>query len=360
MKKLKIITVQPSDLYFSWSNRVFLHNLRKYGLSEKAEILIFIPHGRSEVDYSWKELWNDYPETKFFVYHDEDNLTGTQIKDYNYIPLLRPYTLIKHFKAYPELSECTIYYTDADTCFTQYPSFLFGDMIQDDINYYSFCGNRETGYNYQNVTYLDSKVTDVLPEKLEEYKKIDVVQGMLDIFGLKREFAEENNMKFGGCQYLFKGITSDFWQAIYSGCIYLKRYLGSVNRLYFASEDKGFQSWCSDLWSIQFNLWRLGMKCDTVPILDFAWATDPIEKWEKHIIYHDAGAGHGSIAYIEGSEQFLFFKRKQSYINNENTPFDEDLSFVSPHYCSYNYVREIEQAAPIKEEVKKLEMITFP
>lgn len=342
-KELHIISVTPSDMYFWWSTRVWLYNLRKYGYSDRARVLVWTPNDRMYIGPhpTWKELEKEYPEAKFFFYNDEVNLINGHIKDINYIPLLRPHVLERHFVQFPELVEGAIYYCDSDTCFMKEPTFL--EQYKDDnICYLSYTGNRSIDYNYQNVTYLDGKINDVKPDMLETYKQIDVVGGMLNIFGLQRELAEQKNNAFGGAQYYLKNIDHTFWRGVYNGIIYLRKYLTmNINRAFFESEDKGFQSWCSDMWSIQFNLWRLNKEDATPPEMDFIWATDPIEKWGTTSIYHDAGAGFGSIAYIDGSEQFLFFKRKMEYVNNIKTPFDDDLSFVSNKYCSYNYVKEI-------------------
>lgn len=320
---------------------MFLTNLRKYELSSKARVLVLIPYDRIRIGPhpTWFELQEDFKESKFFFYNGTEGL-AKHINTYNYIPLLRPYLLDKHFTEFPELGEHTIYYSDVDTCFTKDPEFLRGPMVQDDTTYYSYTGAREIKYNYQNVTYFDGKVKDVMPEKLEQYKTIDVLQGILDIFELKREFAEAHNEQFGGVQYLFKNIDGKFWKAVYAGCIYIKNYLRNINRIYFESEDKGFQSWCADLWSINFNLWRLGQDQQTPTELDFCWATDLIEKWDKLNIYHDAGA---STRAIEPGH-YLFNKRDPKYINNLVTPFQEDLSWVSQKYCGGNYVKIINEA----------------
>jgi hypothetical protein len=346
VKQLHIIAVQPDDLLYWWELRVWLTNLRKYNLSNRARVLLWTPSDRLKFERHprWAELEKLFPETKFFYYEDIEDSLNTLIRPYNYIPLLRPITLEKHFREYPELTNDTIYYTDCDTVFTKDPLFLKGEWIQDDITRMSYTGKKETGYNYQNGVYIDGKIKDVLPKRLEQYNKIDVLQEMLDIFGLKRGFIEEQNQNFGGVQYLLKGVTPEFWKAVLSGCIYIRRYLTSINRRFFESEDKGIQSWCADLWSIQFNLWKLGIKSETPIEMSFAWATDPIADWDKYTIYHDAGASKGPIITDDKKEHYLFNKRAHQYINNISTPFEEDLSNVSNRFCSYNYVQCINEA----------------
>jgi hypothetical protein len=117
--------------------------------------------------------------------------------------------------------------------------------------------------------------------------------------------------------------------------------------MYFESEDKGFQVWCADMWSVLYNLWKRDYKTECPPEMDFCWATDPIEKWDRVQIYHDAGASTRPIK--EG--HMLFHKRDSDYINNQATPFEKDLSFVSSEYCSKNYVREIDEADFMRQPV---------
>lgn len=119
--------------------------------------------------------------------------------------------------------------------------------------------------------------------------------------------------------------------------------LRSVNRRFFENENKGFQSWCADMWSILFTLWKREQKTFCPWQMDFCWATDPIGKWDQVQIYHDAGATSRNV-----NNAILFHKREAKYINNLGTPFEDDLSDVSKDYCSSNYVKEIIEAVPYK------------
>ena len=97
--------------------------------------------------------------------------------------------------------------------------------------------------------------------------------------------------------------------------------------------------------------------------MDFSWATDKIDRWEKHSIYHDAGV-QDDRWYKEGDKYYTLFSkrgRKQwvqepdglktycSYTHPwdhpllEN-PFEQDFSNVDPRYCSINYVKELKEA----------------
>lgn len=343
MKELRIITAQPNDLYFCWQLRVQLHNLRKHGLSDKYTALIWHHDNRANKEVffdEWNQLINDYPEAEFVTYEDTTGELSRLIKMMNYIPLLRPWLLSKYFSERPELKYRAILYIDSDVVFTKKPN--FDSLIADDVCYLS------DTRSYIAASYFDSKEKDVLPEKLEEYKQIDVLDELMKEFGLSRLTAESREEGSGGAQYLLKNIDAAFWQNVFQGCIKVLMNLRSVNRRFFENENKGFQSWCADMWSILFNLWaREGISETRCPWeMDFCWATDPIGKWDQVQIYHDAGATSRN-----HDNAILFHKREHKYINNISTPFEDDLSDVSENHCSKNYVKEIVEAAPKQVKV---------
>lgn len=350
MRELNIITCQPNDRYFCWQVRVQLYNLRKYGLSDKYTALIWTHNNRLGGEIfvkDWNDLKADFPEATFVEFSDHSGELHRLIKMLNYIPLLRPWLLSEYFSKHPDLKEKAILYMDSDVIFTKKPD--FSKLLDDDICYLS------DTKSYIAASYFDSKIKDVLSDKLDEYKEVDVLDNLLKEFGLSRTTAQENEHGSGGAQYLLKNIDAGFWQCVFEGCIKVKLNLKNVNEKFFASEDKGFQSWCADMWSVLFTLWRRGQKTECPPEMDFCWATDPIEKWGKVQIYHDAGA---HTREIRPGHQ-LFLKREQKYIDNVSTPFEDDLSFVSNGYCSKNYVKEVQEAG-LGLRLSKYSIISAP
>lgn len=344
-----IISVQPDDLQFYWQLKTQLYNFRKYGLSKYYRILLFTPYGR-QPNLMFHKLSEEYPEASFFYYMDIDNHCSHLMKAFNYIPILRPWTLEKHFKAYPELEKKTILYLDSDVIFTQKPP--LSAFISDNICYLSYTGDSSRKDNYLSAAYFDKKLKDVLPRKVEAYKKIDVLDDTAKLIGINRQVCETNEAHTGGAQYILKGINHKFWADVIDGCMLIRTHLTSVNQKYFESEDKGFQSWCADMWAVLWNLWKRGKETRCPKELDFAWATDRIEKWNEVYIYHDAGAIHKPLQ-IDGEDHWVFNKRGQrifingeymflrNYTDNQRSPIQDDLSWVSPKLCSYNYVQEL-------------------
>lgn len=346
VKELVFVLAQPDDSVFLWQMEVQINNFRKFGLSDKMRYLMFLPHDR--LIQGWnpkaKELQIKYPEVKFFWYEDKENILDNYIVPYQYIPLLRPYILALHFKKFPELKDKAIFYMDTDVVFTKNPDFI--DKLKDD----DVCYLSDT-ISYIGAAYWDSKQHDVMPSMLDQYRKIDPLQFCTKQLGISREIAMSNEKGSGGAQYLLKNIDHNFWLDVFRGCLNIRATLsyhvkGSINNEYFESENKGFQSWCADMWSVLWNLWKRGITTSCPKEMDFAWATDKIDKWDKVYIYHDAGATGAPLVDENGRAHMLFYKRKLDYVNNKITPFDDGMYVLtSPEYCSFKYCEEIGETA---------------
>lgn len=279
-RELKFICAQPDDNYYVWQVHLWLENLRNLGHSDKAIVLIFTPLNREQQFERWKKVTDLYPEVEFNFYKDrqEDNVTSLLGI---YIPILRPYMLWRYFKDHPERSADAIFYYDSDVLLTE--RFNIDAHLEDDINYIS------DARSYINASYFDSKTRDVKPDKLEEYKSRDILAEVTSLIGITREICEEHNEHSGGAQYLLKNMDAAFWSKMMNDTILIRTYLQKINREFFESESKGFQSWCADMWALLWNLWLREVEVKVIPEMDFAWAPDPISKLDTHTIYHNAG-----------------------------------------------------------------------
>lgn len=305
MKDLVFLQSCPDDNYFIWQTHLWLESLQNIGQSHKAISCIFVPNDRKERNPKWDELIKLYPKSEFFFTRDDKNEIGNVLGIY--IPILRPFVISKYFELHPEMKEKAIFYCDADIIFTD--KFDVTKYIDDDICYLS------DTKSYINASYFDSKIKDVKPEKLEQYKKGDVLGQITKAVGISREIAEKNNEHSGGAQYLLKNIDADFWKKVKRDCLLIRQYLLNTNRTFFESENKGFQSWAADMWAVLWNLWLREQETRIVPEMDFAWSTDNISKLEKVGILHNAGVSgdfHGDVP--------MFYKGK--YHNNTD-PFDD-------------------------------------
>lgn len=328
-KKPIIIFVNPIDKFFIWQNHLYIESCIEAGFDEeRIHVLLYVPKGRDKNLSEWKKLQDLYPKVQFFFYEDK----GVQQYLGLYIPILRPHCLWQHFEAHPELKDETILYTDTDILWIE--GLDIAKYFDDDCCYIS------DAKSYLNVDYFNSKIRDVLPEKLEEYKKRDVVKELCDIVGIDKQVAIDNNHNTGGVQYILKNVDADFWKKIETDILAIRRHLLAVNKEFFANENKGYQSWCSDLFSLQYNLWKKGC-CKVVKEMAFLWCHDSRDRMNTVKIYHNAGATN------EGTKEFpIFYKGK--YHRGENPFIDPQLDVIlnneeSKKHCTWYYVKKMDE-----------------
>lgn len=329
MKELKFMTACPDDTYYTWQVHLWLESLKEIGHSNKAIILLFIPKGRVQ-NPKWEQIIKLYPEAEFNFIRDEGNDDLSSLIKV-YIPVLRPYVMWKYFKANPSFKDKAIFYCDSDILFTK--DFNIDKFINDDVCYVSDTNS------YVSVTYFDSKIKDVIPEKLEEYKKRDILSELGSLIGIDRATAEKYKNDSGGAQYLLKNTDYFFWSKVMNDCIIIRKYLQKVNKEFFKDENSGFQSWCADMWAVLWNIWLRDMDSKVVSELDFTWATDPIIKLETNTIFHNAG--------ITGTEMngYPCFYKGKYHLGSDPTQ-DPHLDKILSHpesqkYCTWFYTKKL-------------------
>jgi len=329
MKDLKYVCVQPDDRYYTWQVHMWLESLKNRRESDKAIVLIFTPKDR-QLNKNWKQVTDLYPEAEFHFYKDEHSVSSLLGV---YIPVLRPYTLWRHWKENPSLSDKAIFYCDSDVLFTE--EFDIQKYIDDDVCYLS------DTQSYIGASYFDSKVKDVLPDKLEEYKTRDILAEIGSVIGISRKEAEEKDKDSGGAQYLLKNIDAAFWNKVINDCILIRSYLQKINKEFFENENKGFQSWCADMWAVLWNLWVRQKEVKVIDEMGFSWAPDPVEKLKTHPILHNAG-----IVATQMNEYSCFYKGK--YHANGDPTKDPHLDVVlndekSKPHCTWYYANELKK-----------------
>ena len=328
MKDLKFICAQPDDTYYTWQVHAWMESLKQLGHSDKAIVLIFTPFFRDK-NPKWQQIINLYPEAEFVFYKDEKNEISSRLS--TYIPVLRPWCLMHYFNEHPEMKEKAVFYCDSDVIFTD--KFDLTKFIEDDVIYLSDTNS------YINASYFDSKIKDVLPEKLEEYKTLDILAQLTSLIGLDRATCESHNLHSGGAQYFLKNIDAKFWKKVTNDCLIIRTYLQGINKKFFKDENTGFQSWCADMWAVLWNLWMRNQETKVVPELEFSWASDSISKLERTTIYHNAGiVGDHANGYP------AFYKGKY---HTGSDPFkDPHLQTVlnseeSKKYCTHYYTQKL-------------------
>jgi hypothetical protein len=303
-KELRFICSQPDDSYYIWQVHLWLESLKNLGQSDKATVLIFTPSFRVRNE-NWKDLVELYPESEFVFYKDEDGSITNLIRIY--IPIIRPYSLMRYFNDNPDMKNKAVFYCDSDVIFTE--QFNIDAYLDDDVCYLSDTNS------YINARYFDSKKHDVKADKLAEYEKRDILQEITTATGISREIAEKYNEHSGGAQYLLKNIDGAFWEKVLNDCITIRVFLREVNDTYFENENKGFQSWCADMWAVLWNVWYRKQETVVIKELEFAWSSDSIKKLDRVGILHNAGIVSNSQGDIP-----TFYK---GYYHNGKNPFDD-------------------------------------
>lgn len=327
MRDLKFIHSVPDDDYYIWQTHLWLESLKELDKSKDAINLVFTPNFR-EFNKKWYKLQELYPESEFFFYKDTDNISkllGT------YIPITRPYMLMKYWEVHPEMKEKAVFYCDCDILFTD--KFNIDKYLDDDVCYLS------DTVSYIGSDYFDSKEKDVIPSKLEKYKERDILNEACELFGINREIAVKHNKDSGGAQYLLKNVDSNFWSDVITGCIRIRLHLQKVNKEFFESENKGFQSWCADMWSVLYTLLRDKHPIKVVPEMNFAWSSDNISKMENIGILHNAGI----VGQLQGDIPVFY---KGTYHQGKDPFTDPHLEFVynnesSKSLCNHYYVSKM-------------------
>lgn len=356
-KQLHFISCVEDIERFRWEQLVQLFSAKKYGLSDKFRVIVFQPVYRSiHFSEKWKEIEKLFPETKFFYYNDPKGSVTDLMVNYNYHNVHRLCSLERHFKEHPELEKVTTFYLDSDVIFTQKPD--IEQYIQDDVNYLSDVRT------YMNEEYLSGKVAEVKEDKIEEWIEAKIVEKAAKIADLTIEDIRAKNKNTGGAQYILKNMTSKFFSECINICLGVRTLFQGVNQYFFPGEmpldreNKGIQSYCADMWAIQWNLWRHKLPSETPKWMDFAWATDRIEKLEEVFLLHNAGIVNDegiritenlkSVKDEEGKsvvvEAKAFFKN-----NYQNKNVFEDIENIqaivddenSQKYCTSVYAQEI-------------------
>jgi hypothetical protein len=310
MKNLRYVCVQPRLSYYAWQVEVMINNFIKHGIDpNNIDILVaWNPNDVTSLPTTiemWDKLVSHYNNIRFFFYED------TRQQPIHYISSVRPNILKQHWLAHPELEDEAIFYHDCDIVFTKSPNFYY--HLLDNIWYLSNTNS------YINYDYITSKGQDV-------YDK------MCEIVGIDPLIPKLMNSNSGGAQYILKNIDYTFWDKVEKDSEQLFFQISQLNSLKKQADPEyhELQIWCADMWAVLWNGWLRGNETKVIPELEFTWATDDIKRWDKNLIYHNAGATCGCGG--------LFFKS----LYMEVLPYNMVDNFNKEKAC-YNYFLEVQE-----------------
>lgn len=341
MKELHIITVVPGQLCFAWECEVLINSLRDKKLSDNLSILIEKETSEEYINY-WRKMQSTYEEVHFSFWSTKnvENLKKS------YLPIIRPNILKQYFKYHTYLEDACIFYIDSDILINE--NINFAKFSQDNINY---CSKT----NYIGAKYFESKKKDVVFFKQKQYEKIDTLGELCKRIGIDKKIVIDNEENTGGCQYLLKNIDSNFWASVEEDTMKIRLFLQTINSDFFLNENQGFQSWCSDMWAVLWNIWKKNGKTKCPSELDFSWYPTPIEEWDNFPIYHNAGTtGH----WLDKEKtKKCFNKSDPRFRMNIWTPFDDiDFGEIAQEFCGYKYfeyIKSIKNPVCVTNGIKK-------
>lgn len=273
-----------------------INNFIKNGINPNDIEIVSSYYG--SISDKWRKLANRYNTVRFFFY------TDTRIKS-SYISSIRPHLLHKHWLKFPELEKETIFYHDCDIILSKPVNFT--NLLNDNVCYVS-----------DTVSYIGAKYIRSKGEHL-----LDI---MTDVVGISKQLVIDNEKDSGGAQYLLKNIPAEFWNKVYWDAENMYK---PIVKLQNGDHSNPFQIWCADMWSVLWNLWLIGKEVKVTDAMSFSWATSGMHDWDKHPIYHNAGA--------TGENKEIFYKG----MYQSHTPYDIKLEDFSDKFCSFNYVKQI-------------------
>ena len=259
------ICVQPSTFYYAWQVDAMLLSFEKCGINFNNVHIVSVKYPEKGIDTHFKNVENKWTQSGvIFSYYEDTRSTN------HYISSIRPHLLEKHWMAFPDLQNQSIFYHDSDIALTR-PIDNLNNMLND------------------NIVYLSNTI-DYIGAKYIESKGHGIFEQMCEIVGIDKDLVRSREMDSGGAQYILKpGITSGFWKNVYNDSEQLFHQITLKNISIKTPDYHELQIWCADMWAVLWNLWKEGYETKIPKELNFTWATMTNTMWEINSIYHNAG-----------------------------------------------------------------------
>ena len=267
---LIFVTAQPDVSYFHWQVRIYVHNFIKKGINPNNIHVIFgMVYGNtlpSEGSLELKKLGIN-------VHHYIDDRNKK-----HYIPSIKPFLVYKFLEQYPELGK-NLFLHDADIIFRELPD--FNTLLENNINYLSDTIGY-IGYDY----IMDCCVR--YENRHPSSRKGQLIEEMANVIGIDVQKIKLNQNNSGGGQYLIKNSDYKLWKKIYDDSTILYDQMLNYQKR-FPIHPGQIQFWTAEMWSLLWNLWLHNYETRITNELDFSWATDSIEIYNRKPILHMAG-----------------------------------------------------------------------
>lgn len=311
------LSAQPAEMYFVWQLEIQLKNFNEIGLDPQN---IHVIIGYKEEDGKPKMF--DHLESKqfarFFYYSDTR-------ENWGYVSSIRPHLLEKHFAAYPDLFNHTIFYHDCDIVF------------REKIDECKFV-NDNHWYLSDTRNYLSDRYLKTFGE--------DFFLSFCQTVGISPMLVEANRHNTGGAQYIMKQVNAEYWKSVFFDSELIYKFLNEHNSSLMSGQK--VQSWCADMWAVLWNAWKSGVSTRLDIELDFCWPKNHISRWYSTKILHNAGVYHE-----ERSSYFCKLQYKKS------SPYYIDFSHLRDDVCSSIFVQKIKEAESFQQKDAQTDLTIY-
>lgn len=270
MKDVLFVSAQPDVLYFHWQIKIYVHNFLQKGIDpNNIHVLFSLKDDKTQPSDGAIELLKFGINIHFFV--DERDKK-------NYIPSIKPYLVSKWLEKNSDYGKL-FFLHDADIIFRDLPN--FEKMTTDDKIYLS------DTIGYLGYDYLKNCCKNYEKE-YENCLNEQLIDEMCEVVGIKKDIIITNQKNSGGGQYLIKNTDYKIWSKIYRNSNELYSKMIKFHRKFPISNGQ-IQFWTAEMWSLLWNLFLFEKEVVVTDLLDFSWATDKIDVYEKKPILHMAG-----------------------------------------------------------------------
>lgn len=308
------VSAQHDIPYFHWQIELYVNNFLEKGIPlENINIILALPQNSDKPSRGGRNLKHKYGNV--FFYKDER-------KKKHYIPSIKPYLVSKWLADFPNNGKCFMLH-DSDIIFNYLPD--YSDLMDDKTIYLS------DTIGYIGYNYLLS-VSENYRKEHPSLETDEMIRRMSQVIGINPKIIEHNQSNAGGAQYLLKNQTAHLWNKIYEDSITLYDEVLLFNESYPIKTGQ-LQFWTAEMWSILWNLWYFGYSTKIVDKMNFSWATDKIEVYEKRPIFHLSGV-------TDKEKEKMFYKGDFIY----RSPIDllkdkpDFFNYIDPDNATNKYI----------------------
>lgn len=314
MEDLIYVTAQPDVPYFHWQCQLYGHNFVENGIKPNQIHIIFgLVSGVSQPSEAALSLREEGYNVHFYL--DERDRK-------HYIPSIKPYLISRWLEEFPHLGK-HFFLHDADIIFRELPD--YSKLLED-----KFCYMADTK-GYIAYSYLND-VCKRYEAAHSGSTRLQLLQEMVDCVGIDISCVENNQDNSGGGQYIIKETNSEIWYKIYKDSNTLYDQMHDYQKR-FPINPGQIQFWTAEMWSLLWNLWCYEKETRIIDELNFSWATDNIDIYEKRPILHMAGI-------TDNLKTTKFFKGEYINVNPiENLKLNEKhFDYVDKNSSTIKYI----------------------